>query len=615
MPKKTWIFKADRPLAYNRTRVADLVAKLVERGLPHAGNKSELITRLQQDDRKKEARAESLSDAGNEPSGAAIGINPGLANAPTNTSTPYHGAYHGPSLGPDGSFSHFVRTIDNSHQQRGYWRFASTEDDRRAYARGFSSPEEVLLEQDRSRDCFDNITLRWVFGKDDKSAKGGLSGTASHHLTSIYELRMLLGQPLSLRGQVPVYPISQDPRLEKYWEAKANLQRLKVAQSPIFVTGSTTTPPPSPNSLLHIQSTIPESLSQQPRAASTQQTHTKDARGGCETSLHHAALSVPLPSRSTVSPCKSPPQAIGPPTSKDATSTNTSRPIDGPVDHELHGKPSAVDWGLEGGLDAPLVFELESLDDDTVFTNVDMSSTATRLMNLPDLPLVLPLPQTRESLQSSARDASRKLRQPSPSRPLSPLPPPPLHPGQSNLPSTQPQGQISEFDASKWGGFEQIEKDLAALDATYHPSSAHTVEVADQTIETAPCDAIEQSTTTAALESVTSAGERTIGSSELEAGGTSLQLAVPCDVPVSPCVVLDEGPNGMDWQAESEAPEVGSPIQVGAESPQRLPAAYLDIPCMDCGLDEEEGHKPDCHIGSKLIPLLYTSCHNNSHKS
>ena len=144
---------------------------------------------------------------------------------------PYHSAYRGNVLSRDGKFDHFLRNPDESHLRRGYWRFQTISDDRRTYALGFVSPEHLLLEQDQSENTFDEIILRWVPGTDDMALKSPLSGTAAQHLRIIYELRALLGLPMSLRGHIPIYPMSQDPKLKLYYERKEAAER--SAPSPV----------------------------------------------------------------------------------------------------------------------------------------------------------------------------------------------------------------------------------------------------------------------------------------------------------------------------------------------------------------------------------------------
>jgi hypothetical protein len=141
---------------------------------------------------------------------------------------PYETAYIGIATTPSGGFDHFVRQLKTSHLAGGYWRFQSTDDDRRAYARGFTTPEDVLCAAESTSEGFDEIFIRWIRGANDPNIRMALSGNPSQHLQTIYELRLLLGLPVSSRGQIPLYPISTEPRLRQYWEAKFRAQRPNI---------------------------------------------------------------------------------------------------------------------------------------------------------------------------------------------------------------------------------------------------------------------------------------------------------------------------------------------------------------------------------------------------
>ncbi|KAF7672676.1 hypothetical protein GT037_009177 [Alternaria burnsii] len=161
---------------------------------------------------------------------------------------PYETAYIGIATTPSGGFDHFVRQLKTSHLAGGYWRFQSTDDDRRAYARGFTTPEDVLCAAESTSEGFDEIFIRWIRGANDPNIRMALSGTPSQHLQTIYELRLLLGVPISSRGQVPLYPISTKPRLRQYWEAKYRAQRSDIpdtaSQLPDQPIASPVTPHP-----------------------------------------------------------------------------------------------------------------------------------------------------------------------------------------------------------------------------------------------------------------------------------------------------------------------------------------------------------------------------------
>lgn len=178
----------------------------------------------------------------------------------------YHSAYRGIATGANGEFDHFVRQLDPSHLEGGYWRFQSIDDDRRAMARGFTTPEDVLQAADCSEDRFDEIIIRWVRGANDASFKMAMSGTAHQHLQTIYELRSMLRLPMSSRGQVPLYPISTNPRLRQYWEATYRAQRptpidpaIQLPERPI---SSPVTPGPvhsTPSQAQHAEPSKPKS--------------------------------------------------------------------------------------------------------------------------------------------------------------------------------------------------------------------------------------------------------------------------------------------------------------------------------------------------------------------
>ncbi|RYO58133.1 hypothetical protein AA0116_g7363 [Alternaria tenuissima] len=161
---------------------------------------------------------------------------------------PYETAYIGIATTPSGGFDHFVRQLKTSHLAGGYWRFQSTDDDQRAYARGFTTPEDVLCAAESTSEGFDEIFIRWIRGANDPNVRMALSGTPSQHLQTIYELRLLLGLPVSSRGQIPLYPISTKPRLRQYWEAKYRAQRPDIidtaSQLPDQPIASPVTPRP-----------------------------------------------------------------------------------------------------------------------------------------------------------------------------------------------------------------------------------------------------------------------------------------------------------------------------------------------------------------------------------
>jgi hypothetical protein len=129
----------------------------------------------------------------------------------------YRSAYHGRNVDEKGNFRHFLYTPDETHISNGYWRFESLEDERRAFARGFHTPEAILHAVSDRGGAFEDIILCWIPGQLDANMTNRQVGSAGQHLLTILDLRRRLDKPLSFRGKLPVYPI--DPRLKEYWSA------------------------------------------------------------------------------------------------------------------------------------------------------------------------------------------------------------------------------------------------------------------------------------------------------------------------------------------------------------------------------------------------------------
>jgi hypothetical protein len=144
--------------------------------------------------------------------------------SPTSLNAQYYSAYRGLVRALDGSFHHFLRYVDPVHEQKGYWRFHTAEDEHRAYAYGLSTPEMVLLAVNGGDGPFKDIFLRWVPGKLDKSNKPSV-GSATAHLEAICGERRALGEAMSFRGSVPTYPCSTDPELLKIRLLRYGLQK------------------------------------------------------------------------------------------------------------------------------------------------------------------------------------------------------------------------------------------------------------------------------------------------------------------------------------------------------------------------------------------------------
>ncbi|KAF2128335.1 hypothetical protein P153DRAFT_35007 [Dothidotthia symphoricarpi CBS 119687] len=129
----------------------------------------------------------------------------------------YCSAYNGGKvLDEKGMFHHFVRQPGPNHELNGYWKFSNYKDDQGAYARGFATPEEILLAQDSGEESFDKITLTWLPGTSDPTNGKAITGTPAAHLETIYSERRVLGKSMSLRGCIPFYPLANDRNLRAY---------------------------------------------------------------------------------------------------------------------------------------------------------------------------------------------------------------------------------------------------------------------------------------------------------------------------------------------------------------------------------------------------------------
>ncbi|KAJ6198550.1 hypothetical protein J3E72DRAFT_374549 [Bipolaris maydis] len=134
------------------------------------------------------------------------------------TATQDHTAQDETETSQDERLNHLAHQLDQSHLHCSYWKFQSIDDDRRAAAHGFTTPEELLVLANNSDERHDDIKIVWMGATGDPGSRSAVVGTASQHLQTIYELRNLLGLPMSLQGQVPIYPTSTDVCLKQYWE-------------------------------------------------------------------------------------------------------------------------------------------------------------------------------------------------------------------------------------------------------------------------------------------------------------------------------------------------------------------------------------------------------------
>lgn len=149
-------------------------------------------------------------------------------------------------MAPNDVFDHFIHQPDALHMKIGHWKFSTDVDEKNAYVRGLHMPETILQAVDRGGGGLDNINLRWIPGTDDKYMTSPITGSAAQHLQEIYNARRFLGLPLSMRNELPLYPI--DSRLKSYWDAKrAASALLDLSNVPPPVSSLSSSVPASPS--------------------------------------------------------------------------------------------------------------------------------------------------------------------------------------------------------------------------------------------------------------------------------------------------------------------------------------------------------------------------------
>jgi hypothetical protein len=98
----------------------------------------------------------------------------------------------------------------------------------------------------------------------------GLTGNARQQLKEIYGIRRYLGRNLSMRGQVPTYPI--DPNLKPYWDARYAAVRQQERPAGIATSLALNTTTPSPLTTREGRQTAQPSISTQKIVQSHPQT-------------------------------------------------------------------------------------------------------------------------------------------------------------------------------------------------------------------------------------------------------------------------------------------------------------------------------------------------------
>jgi hypothetical protein len=155
---------------------------------------------------------------------------PQSAACSTPSPNQYYSAYSGCAV-YRGQFTHFIRKPDQSHLDYGFWCFATSQDEFRAFGLGYHTPEDILIAVDSGeRDNFTDISLLWVPGRVDPALRSQISGNAVQHIRVIYNMRLFLRKALSFQGRAPTYPMN--PKLKDYWSSRC-IPASSLAEPPV----------------------------------------------------------------------------------------------------------------------------------------------------------------------------------------------------------------------------------------------------------------------------------------------------------------------------------------------------------------------------------------------
>ncbi|EUC44112.1 hypothetical protein COCMIDRAFT_99009 [Bipolaris oryzae ATCC 44560] len=251
----------------------------------------------------------------------------------SSTATLDHIAHHETETPQDGGLNHIDVRSDLSWLHSSCWKFQSIDGDRRAAAHGFVVPEELLLVTDNSNERHDDIKIVWTGIAGDPGSRSAIVGTASQHLQTIYELRSLLGLPMSFRGKVPSYPDNADIRVKQYWERKHGLQSLVRAVQAQSV-GQQELPPTTPDPSLTTQEASDSTARETYSLEETQPARTYQLPERIATSDNHDEVAQPQESSTSAT-----------------FSGSTSHATDtwSPSDLENIAKLPCIDCGDNGG--------------------------------------------------------------------------------------------------------------------------------------------------------------------------------------------------------------------------------------------------------------------------
>ncbi|OAL02489.1 hypothetical protein IQ06DRAFT_375287 [Phaeosphaeriaceae sp. SRC1lsM3a] len=565
----------------------------------------------------------------------------------------YHTAHRGVARDCHGKFKNFVRKLDASHLENGYWRFTSKLDEKRAYTLGHQTPESILCAVHCGDGTYSDIQLRWVPGKMDPNVVGALSGNAAQHLQNIHEARRFLGKSMAVPGTVPLYPV--ESRMKGYWETK----RAAVLTSSMIVEGSKSFASPlPPTHNLHLPS-----LEVRAAAGGSQAQH-----DGLENGWDNFSLPAPwapspaasLRSRNSMAPSRSstttpPKPAQSQPAGLSSASQNRSQSPQHVSTHHscpASGVKERFRGAMEPGSQEPTAVSLRNIyDQQEGLTNVSQDlSSRTGSSHFPSATPGRSRQPAYTGARSQSRDTTRSPQDSdnrlghqstcsaSPSRSnvmaghLSMVPPPSPLTHHSRAPRT---GSISS-DMPLASAFNilglssspnaprvrppQLQEATQSQLMPAHESTLQSWESHVMVCDNSPPGGFDH-TPAAKFPVVTNSPELSSGLSEASARSQEAAnlrgTARPLTIETSGKILARyeevnslkgdlEADCNNNYQNKNLKNDDDSPASEGGtcQLQPNVDDVYFSLPCMDCGRENE--HTSECCIGSEFTSLLVT---------
>jgi hypothetical protein len=557
-------------------------------------------------------------------------------------SAAYHTIYCGIATDREGKFDHFIRRVEISHKENGYWRFNSRLDEHRAYDRGFNTPEDLLCSVNSGDGTYEDITLRWQPGQADTNMQDPRIGCAAQHLKNIFDARYFLNKTLALRGRMPIYPA--DVRLEGYWKPNLPHPAASAVYPAVVPTAVTASSPlvsarvPSPVVGAYPESQRTPSGSPIPQS-STPNAFTRSFSNGAVNPLAQNPSQSPYrnadsprttnggstPSISSHMPTLAL-QSLRPTAAQESRSGNLVRSHYSPQEFIAQAQPSP--------LRAPVTQNDGANGPQRHQATLGRRISTAHPIQLPernsDRP-VQPTQSSRTPLLPHIR--GRNVPRPTPitrSQYSSPYGPPPSTSYQSPFDGqTPPPTPLSGSYFTSQDPPVNIQAPNLRGGATAHQHTPNKTPHNQPCLADRPQCAIVEHTPAPSPESLDEDSEMPISAAQ-ELGPNSSDIVShtvssenTCmtpqyESPVMPTVELpsqqvkclkrpveedrNEVMQNKKLKGDTSHGDSQAPLPKQVQSSVSITDICQDLPCMDCG--EDVGHKSDCYIGSKLVGVL-----------